>query len=301
VDNGGRPVTFSPPSEIDGSVSATGFACTSTSSSGGFSLILGPQGLYVFTGGGLSQLPMSNYQSPLWDDLIWTGSYAPRIAAKDFSTERLIVASVVGPAGFGKIFTWSYEDGLTPDKAKFSPWTCADANGFFITPGPNFEIARKGGIWQLFLVANALVAGSQTSAMVRMQSLQAGDSAANLYKDFWGVSFAATGIDWQYQTAPLPRLDDQPMLQHLALRIRALALTGTPAIYISAKSLDNVRTITLPLSPITLSTAPGKEYLALYDAQEECVSYLFTNNNVSGAGIAVARFTHFYNFFAEQR
>jgi hypothetical protein len=86
------------------------------------------------------------------------------------------------------------------------------------------------------------------------------------------------------------------------MRFRAKSLTGTPSIYFSAKSLDNVRTITMPLSPLALATSPGKEYgPALYDAQEERVSYLFTNNTLPGAGIMLSRLTHFYNFFAEQR
>ncbi len=52
---------------------------------------------------------------------------------------------------------------------------------------------------------------------------------------------------------------------------------------------------------MTIAQAPGRVYTAMYDAQEERVSYLFTNNNVSGVGMEIARLTHFYDFFAEGR
>lgn len=306
VDNGGTPVTFSPPSTIDGSVSAPNFSCASTSASGGFSLILGPTGVYVFSGGALSPLPLSYNQLTEWQNLQWQPNVTYRYAAKDFPQERLIIVYVVGnggAVGVGRILTWSYENGLTPDKAKFCEWTNPSASDGFnvLTPGPSIEIVRKTGIWQLVLSAVATVTGQTTTALMRMQSTNAGDSASNLYKDFLGTSFSAVGIDWRYQTAPLPKLGDAPMLQHLAGRVRAKALTGTPALYLSAKSLDDTRTITIARSPITLSTSPGTEYLYLFDAQEERISHLFTNNSVAGAGISIAALTHFYNFFSEQR
>lgn len=285
VDNGGRPVSFSPPTTIDEHVTVNGFYSVTVAASGGYALIATLTGLYAFSGGAFPTIPLSYNQTPTYDTIVrvTTGLYDEVQVIDHTGINCIILYNCTN----GLVFVWDYNRGMTPEKVNFSNWT---SQYFEVLTAPAMTIARLNGVQQL------VIAGVGPR-LLRLRSIEAGDGGSSLYADL-----IVNGINWQYQTAPLPPDADQPMLQHLAIRVRAKSLLNvTFNMYLSGKSLDDARTITIPRSPIAINQSPGTVYEALYDAQEERLSYLFTNNTAVGVGISIARLTHFYDFMSEQR
>ncbi len=70
-DNGGTPVTWTPPTRVDGSVGVLSPTCLLVNSQSGFILVASTQGLYVFQGGAFPELPISYYQSADWQRINW--------------------------------------------------------------------------------------------------------------------------------------------------------------------------------------------------------------------------------------
>lgn len=71
-DNGGTPVTWTPPSRIEGSVGILSPTCLLTNPQSGFILIASPgSGLYVFQGGVFPELPISHHQKSDWLRINW--------------------------------------------------------------------------------------------------------------------------------------------------------------------------------------------------------------------------------------
>ncbi len=71
TDNGGTPVTWTPPTRVDGSVGILSPTCLLVNSQSGFILAASTQGLYVFEGGVFPALPISYYQSADWQRINW--------------------------------------------------------------------------------------------------------------------------------------------------------------------------------------------------------------------------------------
>lgn len=70
-DNGGTPVTWTPPSRVDGSVGIMSPTCLLVNPQSGFILVASTQGFYVFQGGVFPELPLSYYQSSDWQRINW--------------------------------------------------------------------------------------------------------------------------------------------------------------------------------------------------------------------------------------
>lgn len=67
------------------------------------------------------------------------------------------------------------------------------------------------------------------------------------------------------------------------------------------KSYDDTISVTPALSPIAITSAPGRLYDFPYDMQNEGASYLFTNGALAGNGILISKLDHAYNLFAVER
>lgn len=68
-DNGGQPVTWTPPKRVDGSVGILSPSCMIAR--GGRLLIASEKGLYVYRGGVFPQIPLSYWQTSDWDRINW--------------------------------------------------------------------------------------------------------------------------------------------------------------------------------------------------------------------------------------
>lgn len=68
-DNGGDPVTWTPPARVDGSVGILSPTCLLAV--GGKILLASEKGLYLYRGGAFPQIPVSYWQTPDWNRINW--------------------------------------------------------------------------------------------------------------------------------------------------------------------------------------------------------------------------------------
>lgn len=211
-DNGGRPVNFQPPRTVDSRISCQNLANVTVAASGGRAFVMADQGLFVYSGTTFPEVAMSYYQSP---DLV-----APlfSVAIKDLANEQTVILHD-STSGTGRLHTFNYQAGLTPDKVRASAWTMA---GFLGERRPGIEVVRNPATdaWELWMSCSA-------GGILRQKSRKAGDVA--LYTDYVDGT-TAYGIDWQYQTSLLPPNSAGEIWNHLAGRIRAKALQATVAV-----------------------------------------------------------------------
>ena len=90
-DNGGYPVSWTPPQRVDGSVGILAPSCLL--SSAGRILLASEKGLFSYRGGTFPQIPLSYWQAPDWNRINWN---APtQVSVVDDSFDRVI--RVVAP------------------------------------------------------------------------------------------------------------------------------------------------------------------------------------------------------------
>jgi hypothetical protein len=288
-DNGGRPVTFSPPQEVEASIAVLAPLGVTTDDSGsGYSLIASQQGLFLFPGIAIPDIPLSYYAGPDWDQIDWTKPLL--INTKIHQQDRLFLVKAVLQSGQVYVFTFNYLNGRTPEKIKYSPWTIGASY-----PLGALEIVLNPtkSVWELYVTPTT---ASASFPVLRQKSTKAADSTATQYQDL-----TSTGIDWRYQHTPLP---DNPgdMLNHVAIRFRATSPTGSSTtLYITVSSLDGTRTVTPAGTPFTVATTPDAHSLVPYDFTNEQASYLFSNNVLANNAAAITYYQHFYTHMAQTR
>lgn len=70
-DNGGLPVSWTPPQRIDGSTGILSATCVAENPALGYALIAAEKGFYLFQGGVFPALPLSYYQDTDWPRINW--------------------------------------------------------------------------------------------------------------------------------------------------------------------------------------------------------------------------------------
>lgn len=286
-DNGGRPVTFQPPQEIDSSIGTPApMGVTVDSSGNGYALIATPQGLYPFEGVNFPNIPASYFAQPDWDNIDW--SKFTDIVVKDHQQDRNFFVRATMLDGTKRIFHFNYLNGRTAPKLNYSVWTV----GASYPLGP-IEIVRNvtKNVWELWIGPSTAGAGNP---VLRQKSAKAGD--LNIYHDL-----TSTGIDWRHLGPPVPSNDKGEMRNHIAGRVRAVSLSGTSSLYVTVQSLDGSRTVTPNGSPFSLSTTPDQPLLIPYDFTNENAQYLFSNNSVADNAPMIAYLEHFSNVMAVSR
>jgi hypothetical protein len=286
-DNGGRPVSFRPPQEIDGSIGTPApMGVTVDTSGNGYALIAAPQGLYLFLGVNLPDLPVSYYQQPDWDTIDWTKFTS--IVVKDHLQDRNFFVRATTLSGVSQIFHWNYSRGRTAEKLKYSIWTI----GASYPLGPiEIVLNQTSKVWELYIapsVANA------ANPVLRQKSQKAGDTL--LFRDL-----TATGIDWRWFGPPLPQGEDANMLNHIALRIRCLGLGGSGNLYVAVQTLDGTRSVNPQGNPFAHATNQDQHTLIPYDLQNEVIIYQFSNNAVADNAVMISYMEHYSNLMAVTR
>ncbi len=85
-DNGGDPVTWTPPARVDGSVGILAPSCILASA--GRILLASEKGLFAFRGGAFPDVPLSYWQAPDWSRINWA---APtQVQVVDDALDRVI-------------------------------------------------------------------------------------------------------------------------------------------------------------------------------------------------------------------
>ncbi len=90
VDNGGVPVSWTPPARVDGSVGVLSPTCLLENTASGYILVASGSGLFVFQGSVFPELPISYYQKPDWDRINWAIPTQIQVA-EDILNRRFLV------------------------------------------------------------------------------------------------------------------------------------------------------------------------------------------------------------------
>lgn len=252
-DNGGRPVTFSPPQTVDSRISCQGPNHVTVAASGGYAFIMSDTGLYAYSGTSFSAIPLSYYQQP---DLV---APVTNLGIKEFASEQTIVLHN-SSGGSGSLYTFNYQNGITPEKVRSSKWT---VNGDFTGAVSGIETVLNPltNAWELWVAHNS-------GGILRQKSMRSADAA--LYTDFTDTTTGVFGIDQQYQTSLLPPGGIGEIFNHLALRVRAKAAQATVAVSGITKANPAVVTTSVvhglavgtPLL-VTISGATGTGWTAI--------------------------------------
>lgn len=296
TDNGGRPATFQPPHIVDGKVSVVSPFSVTVAANGGYAFIAAQQGLFVYSSGVFPTVPLSYYQTPDWIAQVFDPSVGMTPCVKDFPQESIVIVQngeSAGVPGGGKSLVFNYQNGMTPDKIRYSLWYSHSGGSGFggFNPGTEIVYSPTRLCWEYW--------GYNGVGMHRMKSKRAGDAVATMYTDV-DLDTTTHGIDWQYQASYLPSASGE-IFNHLAVRLRAASLQSTGLLSVSVKNIDGTITVTPVVSPIAITSTPGKKYHMFYDLQGEVASYLFTNGATVANGVMVSEFTHYFNLMAEQR
>ena len=283
TDNGGRPIYFSPPFVADHVIGTPApFGVTTDETGNGYALIAAPQGLYVFNGFTMPELPISYYATPDWEQIDW--SKPTQVFVKDHTQDRKFIVQATLLSGSPAIFSFDYTLGRTLEQVNYSQWTISG------TQPQAIELVQLShtGNWGLWYTGGA--------SLFRQMSVKDGDALASLYAD------SGSGYNFSWLGGPLPGHNFSQMFQHLALRFRGLSLqAGGANLYITVQSLDGTHTLVPPGNPVSLSQLQDKHILVLYDFQNEQAAYQFSNNSVANNAPMISTAEHYYGLLSEQR
>lgn len=295
-DNGLKPVQFAPPQTIDDSIAtAAPLGVTVDDTGSGYALISAQQGMFIFPGLAVPDIPLSYYSGPDWDLIDWTQPLA--LIVKIHQQDRLFLVKAPLTTGGTEIFTFNYLNGRTPEAIKYSSWTIGGSYPL----GPiEIVLNPTKKVWEIYIAPSVAGAGN---AVGRQKAVKGGDSLATIYQDF-----TSTAIDWRYTPAPLPENEPGGMLNHIALRLRVASITGSASnFYVAVNSLDNTRSIIPVGVPFSIVGAPDAHTLIPYDFQNEAAFYTFSNSlspsfgGTTNHALAVTWFQHFYTDMAAHR
>jgi hypothetical protein len=89
-DNGGYPVTWTPPQRVDGSVGVLAPSCLLASA--GRILLASEKGLFSYSGGAFPQIPLSYWQAPDWNRINWAAPTQVSIVDDGFDRVDRVIA-----------------------------------------------------------------------------------------------------------------------------------------------------------------------------------------------------------------
>lgn len=90
-DNGGVPVSWTPPQKVDGSIGVLSPTCITVNPAQGYAGIASDRGFYLFQGGVFPALPLSYYQDSDWRRINWSAPTTVQVA-DDQLNKRFVVA-----------------------------------------------------------------------------------------------------------------------------------------------------------------------------------------------------------------
>jgi hypothetical protein len=184
----------------------------------------------------------------------------------------------VAPTYNTHALVWDYTEGDTASQAKFS------LQYFHINPGAQCVV--------------------QNQTTKRLEMWYGSAAAGDVYREMNGsdaVPFrdgTSSGIDSRYETALMPGSPgrDSFTYRHQGAFFRVL---GSGVLPITAYTLDHAQSKTL--SPITLSSSPGREYWEACGLISECKSYLLTNSATADYWFQISRLQDFVSIYSKNR
>lgn len=279
TDNGDTPNLWPPWRSIDEKIGTShpyGLSVDDT----GFGFVAHRSGLYAFSGGQYSRLPISYFQQPLWDRIDWTAlNFSIAIDASNFQVQ--VFCQLVG--GDPTVMMWDYSEGVGPTQAKFSQQSLTGKTVRWGLMVLNRGDSRWSGQQQQLWMAPIIT----TNAWL----LRRHSTDSQLYRDSTNLN-----IPTSYATAYLPRDRQALVHEHHGLQIRA---AGVGSLRTRARKLDLASYQQLADTPLT--AAPEKMFTRYLDLRNEAISYLFQNSTAAGDWIRVSRLKHFHAPYIMQR
>jgi len=273
-DTGDTPVNWPSAQLIDGNIGTPSVHGTTVNSSRGFAWVCDVTGLYTFQGGRYSTLAVSYMVEPDWKRINWSGA-AQTVQVVDNSDKRecMVFVPLDGATTPSHMMMFDYTDDITADKVKYSLWNIVSYN-----PGSGCIVQNPTtGLLELWI-------GKSSNGAVGRQMNSADGSP---YADF-----SSSAINWQYETALLPGLNEHigNIYHHYADQVRA---TGSGTLNATIYGLD--RTKSVAWTPgVTLSNTPGGAYTKRYPRlRSESASIRFTMN-VANQHVVLSALDHFY-------
>lgn len=186
------------------------------------------------------------------------------------------VAYTVTPAYNTHLLTWNYTKGDSVDKVKFSLWFMKNVAPAAICMVQNYT-NKNQEVW---------LGQAGAGAIYRMKQ----DTDATIYRD------ATHTIDSLYRTGLFGNSGEGGTKQHHGAEFR---VRGSGSLAINASTLDG--TITAALSPIVLSTAPGREWWRGMRMISERAYYSIDNGNVLDAHFRLSLIRHYLSPYTRIR
>jgi hypothetical protein len=120
TDNNDVPVTWAAAQLLDGKHGTQAIHGVEVSPSGNYAWIADQGGLYLFTGGPITSLPVSYYQTSDWNRINWAKAYCVKIR-DDASNKRVhVMVPLDGASTPSHILTWDYTNGISPETVMYS-------------------------------------------------------------------------------------------------------------------------------------------------------------------------------------
>lgn len=340
-DVGDDPVNWAPADCIDSSIGTMCAEGVSFDMARGIGWVAHTSGLYRFSGGSYDQMPVSYMNTPTWNRINWdVAKYSLRVCDSaslntvliaaplnsigtvntsgttvTFATGHefcpawiagqaivingtsytilsvpnrgtLIIGSSAGtqsgvaysvtPTYNTHLLTWCYISGASVDKVKFSMWFMKNVAPSAIASVQNYTNTKKE-VW---------IGQAAAGAIYRQKQ----DTDTNVYRD------DSHTIDSAYRTGLFANDGDGGVLQHHGADLR---VRGVGTLVVTMSTLDGAQTATL--SPITLSTSPGREWFRGARLISERVYYDVTNSNTLDNNFRLSMIRHYFSKFAALR
>lgn len=270
-DNGRTPSTWIPPQKIDGSIGILAPNCVTANPSLGYAAIASQKGFYLFTGGIFPPLPISYFEESDWQRINWNVPTKIKVADDQLNRRFLVLVPLDGATTPTHIMSFDYTDGTTPDTIKYS-----------LNNISSYALSCFGIIQNL---SNSLqevwYAPNVNGAFIRQND----GSETFPYRDIATNGTTPVAINCFYKTSIAPGPNESASTLHnfagMHLEARG-AGTGVNPAYITLKACGNndVLTVTPRISPLPVTTAPGKEYRALWNLTTEQQTIEMSNANL---------------------
>ena len=282
-DTGGYPVTWPNPREVSGKIGTSHINGVYVDPSG-IGLVAHQSGLYEFSNGVYSELPISYYQKAEWERIQWPkpgGSAIPFQIAEDRTNQMIYVlcTTTLGP----RVYVWDYSAGKTPSKVKFSEWefgATLSPRGLVIAQnfGDSVDTEVRNQIW---------LAPNDGTGMFRQKPL----SHASPRTD------SGSRIDTRYRGPFMPEINTEFLVNyHPGVEVRAMGTGNMTGI---AYGYDDVRQQILATIP--LSASPGVIYTRLMDIRNERCSIEWRNGNIAGDWFQLSGWDQYYQGATKHR
>lgn len=278
-DNGGLPVTWVPPQEIDGRIGSPSPLGVCANSSLGYSWVAASDGLYRLQGGTYPDRPVSYLNTPEWERINWA-AVAGSIEVLDFPARKQVwvKAPLDGATAANYLMVWDYSSGTNWDKVNYAIQNSAAL----------VDIGSMANVYNNAAKLYEVYLSSYTAGKVyRTKSTAAADTS--LYNDDGSAIFSV------YRSCALPKVTPEPK-QIVAFRGR---IRGSGTLGVAVYTLDATRSYTL--ASITASSAPGKWPTILLDMQSEALNVQITNSNAVDAWFMIAGWEVFWTDWIMQR